>query len=178
MTSRDDLRPARRAAPSYTLTRVERPSPEFARFLFTAVGWPWKWYSRLSWDYARWHTHLERPGVEMWVAYVAGAPAGYFELVAEGPDVEIAFFGLLPAFIGQGLGGVLLTAAVERAWRMGPTARVWLHTCDLDHPQALAAYQARGFRVYRSEQQDESVPAGPFEPWPGARMPGSKSAIS
>ena len=62
--------------------------------------------------------------------------------------VEVAYFGLLPRFIGQGLGGHLLTAAVERAWQRG-AKRVWLHTCDLDHPAALPHYQARGFRPYK-----------------------------
>ena len=78
-----------------------------------------------------------------------GTPAGYFEIEKrpEG-DVEIKNFGLLPAFIGQGLGGRLLT--VERAWAWGAT-RVWLHTCTHDHPHALHNYVARGFRVCKTE---------------------------
>ena len=64
--------------------------------------------------------------------------------------VEIAYFGLLPQCIGQGLGGHLLTVAIERAWQMGAT-RVWLHTSTRDHPLALANYQARGLRVFQQE---------------------------
>jgi GNAT superfamily N-acetyltransferase len=64
--------------------------------------------------------------------------------------VEIAYFGLLPAFIGRGLGGALLTNAIEEAWQMSPE-RVWVHTCTLDHPSALANYQARGMEVYKVE---------------------------
>ena len=60
------------------------------------------------------------------------------------------YFGLLPDFIGGGLGGALLTKAVERAFDLGAT-RAWVHTCSLDHPQALANYLARGMRVYRTE---------------------------
>ena len=141
--------------------QAEIPSPELSRFLFTAVGGPWRWYSRLPWTREQWLTYLDRPEVETWVAYVRGTPAGYFELERQaGGNVEIVFFGLLPSFVGQGLGGPLLTAAVSRAWDIGAT-RVWVHTCDLDHPRALENYLARGFRVFRVEQQMEQVPDAP-----------------
>ena len=62
-------------------------------------------------------------------------PAGYFELEEQPPStVELVFLGLLPDFIGQGLGGWLLTQALERAWSVSGTERVWLHTCSLDGP--------------------------------------------
>ena len=102
------------------------------------------------------------------MAYVSGTPAGYFEL--DGPpggDVEIAYFGLLPSFVGRGLGGWLLTAAVERAWRRNPR-RVWLHTCSLDHPAALANYRARGFRLVKEEAAWKDLPERTPGPWPGA----------
>ncbi len=62
------------------------------------------------------------------------------------------YFGLLPEFIGRGLGGPLLTAAVRRAWEIPGARRVWLHTCTEDHPQALANYLSRGFSVFRVEE--------------------------
>jgi GNAT superfamily N-acetyltransferase len=71
--------------------------------------------------------------------------------------VEIVYFGLLPSFIGQKLGGPLLTSAIQRGWQTG-ASRVWVHTCDLDHPHALANYQARGMRVYQVEQKLEELP--------------------
>jgi len=87
------------------------------------------------------------------VGYYDGSPAGYHELRQDdGDGVEIAYFGLLPAFIGRGFGGALLTHALDEAWRMEPT-RVWVHTCTLDHPAALANYQARGMKIYRVETQ-------------------------
>jgi len=113
--------------------------------------------------------YLDRPELETWVAYVSGSPAGYFELERQAENnVELASFGLMPGFVGMGLGGALLTAAIARAWDMG-AARVWVHTCDLDHPHALANYQARGFAVFRTEQAWEDLPDHPLEPWPGAR---------
>ena len=149
------------------------PCPELNRFLYTAVGarwWPCRWYSRLSWDYARWLAYLNRPDLETWVAYVSGTPAGYFELERQhDAAVELASFGLLLRFIGKGLGGHLLTAAITPAWEMG-AQRVWVHTCTLDHPQALSHDQARGFRIVRVEGRREELPDEPSQPWPGAHL--------
>jgi GNAT superfamily N-acetyltransferase len=158
MTRRDQLRPARPAAVGYRLLRCEVPSPELNRTLYIAVGSRWAWYERLAWNDTRWLTYLDRPELETWVAYVAGSPAGYFELERQpGKNVELAYFGLLPDFIGQGLGRSLLTAAVSRAWDMG-ARRVWVHTCTLDHPHALPNYLARGFQVFRTEEKLENLP--------------------
>jgi GNAT superfamily N-acetyltransferase len=141
--------------------------PELNRFFYTAVGGDWYWIDRLGWTYRDWLDYLGAPAVETWVLYVKGVPAGYFELDARSGDPEIAYFGLLPGFIGRGLGGHMLTAAVERAWEMGGR-RVWVHTCTLDHPAALPGYQARGFRVYREEVAAVDLPPSPPGPWPGS----------
>lgn len=168
ITSPDQLRPAAPSAQPYELVRVEIPSPDLNRFLYATVGADWRWYERLPWTRARWRQWLERDEVATWVAYVRGAPAGYFELeVQPGGSVEICYFGLLPHFIGHGLGGALLTDAVNQAWEAG-ARRVWLHTCTLDHPAALANYQARGFALFRTVESWEDVPDTPLEPWPGA----------
>jgi GNAT superfamily N-acetyltransferase len=172
MTSAGDLRPAAQDPKiPLAVVRAEIPCPEMNRFLYTAVGAAWVWHTRLSWDYARWLSYLSRPELETWVAYVSGTPAGYFELERQGPDVELVYFGLLPSFLGQGVGGVLLTMAVQRAWAMKPN-RVWVHTCDLDHPNARMNYERRGFRVFKTNTAIESLPSLPLEPWPGAnRVP-------
>ena len=170
MTDRAQLRPAREPGVAYQLVRAEIPCPELNRFLYTAVGFDWYWYVRRTWDYAQWRAYLDRPELETWVAYVTGTPAGYFELEGqEGGNVELAYFGLLPPFIGKGLGAALLAEAIRRAWDMG-ARRVWVHTCDLDHPQALVNYQARGFQVFRTERNVEDLPDEPLEPWPGANV--------
>jgi GNAT superfamily N-acetyltransferase len=162
MTSLAQLRPAPPPATPFQVMRAEVPCPELNRFLYVSVGGPWIWYGRLVWNRKKWMGYLDRPELETWLGYARGTPVGYFELerqarAAGAPDVEIAYFGLLPAFIGQGLGGALLTAAIERAWQMG-AGRVWVHTCDLDHPSALANYQARGMTPFKVEQQMEDLP--------------------
>jgi ribosomal protein S18 acetylase RimI-like enzyme len=168
MTSPAQLRPKRALRTDLVLGRVLTPQPELNRFFYTAVGGGWYWYERLPWTYADWRKYLDRAELQTWVLSASGVPAGYFELEAQaGGDIEIVYFGLLPAYVGQGLGGHLLTCAVEQAWALN-VRRVWLHTCTLDHPQALANYAARGFQVTRQETTDLVLPPQPLGPWPGA----------
>ena len=174
-----ELRPASVPELDVRIERVGLPSPEFSRFLYTAVGSRWFWVDRLAWTWQQWQDRLARPGAETWVAWVRGTPAGYAELdpQADG-QVEVAYFGLLPEFIGKGLGGHLLSVALDRAWTLArrwpdrpSTSRVWLHTCELDSPVALRNYQRRGLRVFSTEQVEERMPEAPPQPWPGAQRP-------
>lgn len=175
MLSPAALRPSPRVPAEVLLRRAGIPSPELSRFLYTAVGGAWHWRDRLPWTWAQWIAWLGRPEVETWVLYKSGTPAGYFELEAQlGGSVEIAYFGLLPSFTGQGLGGYLLTQAVERAWTMLPppgVRRVYVHTCTMDHPRAQANYRARGFQVFREEEAEMDLPDTAPGPWPGAEAP-------
>jgi GNAT superfamily N-acetyltransferase len=161
----------RRSAPPASAPRIERvcvAQPEFNRFLYTAVGGHWYWRDRLPWSYTQWMAWLDRDEVQTWVMYERGAPAGYVELEKQtAGEVEIAYFGLIPRFIGRGLGGHLLGTAIDKAWDMGAT-RVWVHTCTLDGPAALTNYRARGMRVFREQTEDRPDPGPPDGPWPGA----------
>ncbi len=175
MRDPEALRPSDGPALDVSVVRCELVAPEFARFLHTAVGFRWGWSTRLTWSYQRWLDWLATPEVEVWVAYVAGAPAGFFELVAQAHgDVELVSFGLLTPFHGVGLGGFLLTRAMERAWALhddlgGRTRRVWLHTNSFDGPHALDNYRARGFEVVAEEARQREVPDdGHPQPWPDA----------
>ncbi|BDM71500.1 N-acetyltransferase [Streptomyces nigrescens] len=176
-TSRAALSPGQEppAGQGVRIARAEVPSPEFSRFLYTAVGGDVTWTDRLPWSHAQWAEYLGRPGVETWVAYERGTPAGFIELAA-GPDgsVEIAYFGLIPAFRGRRIGGHLLTYGIERAWDLAErwpecpsTRRVWVHTCSLDGVHAMANYERRGFRVYETTVTEEPEVPAPG-PWPGA----------
>ncbi len=81
-----------------------------------------------------------------------GHPAGYCELEHRGDgNIQIAYFGVLPDFQGQGVGGAMLSQVVAHAWALPTTRRIWLHTCSKDHGGALCNYRARGFSVYRIE---------------------------
>ena len=158
----------------YALKQTETPLPELNRFLYVTVGAPWMWYMRLNWSWQEWTDYLILNGVETWVAYHGATPVGYFELVPQsGDQAEIAYFGLIPEFVGQGFGKALLEDAIDKAWQLAKQ-RIWLHTCTLDHPAALANYLARGFRVFKEEDVKEMIPSESLEAWPGADKPAIK----
>ena len=127
---------------------------QFNKFLYQLVGRDWEWIDKLSWSDEQWKAYAENDNLRTWVACYKGSPAGYYELQQQnGGDVEIAYFGLAPKFIGRGFGGYLLSKAIKSAWTMKGTRRVWVHTCTLDHPGALQNYKARGMEVYRVESE-------------------------
>lgn len=140
------------------LVEAELPSPELSQFMFKTVGGRWRWFSRLSWTYQQWLDYLTSTQVRTWLLWVKGTPAGYIELVKH-PDasVEIKFFGLLPQFIGQGLGQPLAEAAVMLAAQWQAT-KIWLHTCSADHPSALKNYLQAGFALTHTEHSTEALP--------------------
>jgi GNAT superfamily N-acetyltransferase len=135
------IRPARGSAP---IERVEPPDGRVNRFFYETIGADWRWTDHAEETDAWWQAHAE--AVETWVI----PDAGYAELHTVGDDVEIAYFGLLPAHHGRGWGGALLEHALRRGFELG--SRVWVHTCSLDGPHALANYEARGLAVYLVER--------------------------
>lgn len=151
MTDASQLTGEASAPAGVTLGREAACPPDVWRRLYTEVGGEYHWVDRLAWTDEEIRRYLDDPGVELWILRDGTDLAGYVELKrdAEG-GIEIAYFGLLPAFTGRGFGRYLLTAAVKRAWALGPS-RVWVHTSSLDHPSAFPNYLARGFTVWKQE---------------------------
>ncbi|MFB7330381.1 GNAT family N-acetyltransferase [Streptomyces adustus] len=174
-TAPTDVLPASAPEGDVRIVRAEVPSPEFSRFLYASVGGDIRWIDRLGWPYARWREHLDRPGVETWVAYDHGTPAGYVELEPQDDGVvEIVYFGLIEAFRGRRIGGHLLAYGAARAWDLAErwpglpeTKRVWLHTCSLDGEHAMDNYLRRGFKLYDTKVEEQPQVTSPG-PWPGA----------
>jgi GNAT superfamily N-acetyltransferase len=135
------IRPARGNA---EIVRIDPPDGAVNRRFYETVGADYSWTSQRDKDDVWWQAHAEE--VETWVI----PDAGYYELHAVGDDVEIVSFGLLPAFHGRGWGGALLEHALRRGFELG--SRIWVHTCTLDGPHALANYQARGLEPYKIER--------------------------
>jgi GNAT superfamily N-acetyltransferase len=130
------------------LMRAEASTVSFYRYLYDTVGEPWLWFERRIIDDASVAAQIHQPAIEIFVLYVRGVPAGFFELdTAAARETKLCYFGLIPNFIGRRLGPYLLQAAIDRAWSR-PIDRFWLHTSTFDHPKALRVYQQAGFVVY------------------------------
>jgi len=157
MLSPGEFKPKTPARNDVMIMKVGIPTPVINHFFFVNVGRPWKWYSRLNWTLEDWKTLVEKKSTTTWIGYTKGSPFGYIELNQQEDSLEIAFFGLLPQFIGMGLGGYLLSEAIRLAWELEPK-RVWVHTCTLDHQYALNNYLARGFSVYKQDKVKEQIP--------------------
>ncbi|MBM7498886.1 GNAT family N-acetyltransferase [Oerskovia paurometabola] len=182
-------RPPRAVPDGVRLERTVGVRPEYARFLYGLVGGPWSWTDRLGWTREQWAAELQVPGTEFWILYGEDGPWGYVQLqpvVAEDrTHVEVRYFGLAEQAIGRGLGGVLLEHGVAAAWSLPRrfdlprVARVWVHTCSLDGPAALANYEARGFVVCGTKETDEDVPSQPLGSWTSTGGPaaGAQPAV-
>jgi GNAT superfamily N-acetyltransferase len=145
-------RPTGRRVPAplekLALMQAEACPVSFYRYLYDTVGEPWLWFERRMIGDLALAAQIGKPTIEIFVLYVRGVPAGFFELdTAAARETKLCYFGLIPDFIGRRLGPYLLQAAIDRAWSR-PIDRFWLHTSTFDHPKALRVYQRAGFVVY------------------------------
>jgi len=148
--------------------RAERPGVDFYRFLYNTVGASWYWVDRRLMSDEELGTAVTGAGVEVYVLNVAGVPAGYGELARSGEDVDLAYFGLMPGYIGRGIGWYFIRAIVDIAWSADPV-RLTVNTCDLDHPRALRTYQRAGFSVVGRRSSSIADPRIVGLPWPCSR---------
>jgi GNAT superfamily N-acetyltransferase len=153
----------RQVTPPATDIRIQRAcglSVEQYRELYRGVGAAYHWTDRIRMPDALLRGIIEDDRVEIYVLYVADRPAGYAELDRRvGGEVELSYFGLFPAFVGRGLGAYFLSWALAQAWSYGPR-RVWVHTCDLDHPAALPLYLRAGFVAYDQRTVEQPADEG------------------
>lgn len=141
------------AAPRSGLKVVHWPMPQIEpyRALYNAVGEDYRWLSRRKLSDEELASIIHDPRDEVHVLQVDGVDAGFAELDFRDPlQIEIVQFGLLPAFIGHGLGKWFLNQILGYCWHRSPD-RIWLHTCSFDHPAALPNYQQAGFDLYKTE---------------------------
>ena len=157
MRSADQIRPKNADARFQVREETERDW-RFNRDLYFRVGEQWDWVDKRPWTNDQWKEYAMTPELQTFAGYYDDVLAGYYELRQDKEGgIEIAYFGLLPGWTGRGLGGALLTSAIEVAWRIEPKpSRVWVHTCNRDHPQALANHQPPGLVVYKVEQDAQA----------------------
>ena len=123
------------------------------KFFYKNVGKKHSWTDRLVWSESDWIKYSSDQKVETFILKVKNDPAGYFELIfhSDLKEIEIAYFGLLEEYHNKKLGGYLLSAAIKKSFEKKGIKRVWVHTCTLDHENALKNYLARGMKIYNKE---------------------------
>lgn len=158
MRSRPPALPPPQPKGKIAILRAEKPPVHFYRYLYNTIGEPYLWVDRRKLSDAQIAAIMQDPAVELYVLYCDGCPAGMAELeFREGGTGQVAYFGLMPDFIGRRLGYFFLYHAVSIAWSK-PIASLLINTCTLDHPRALPLYQRIGFVPYSREERYIELP--------------------
>ena len=134
------------------LVKKIKPDFQLNKFFYKQVGKKHRWIDRLSWSDGKWMNYISNKNLETYIISESDELAGFFELLynPELKETEISYFGLLEEYIGKGIGGFALSVAIKKSFEKN-IRRVWLHTCTLDHPNALKNYIARGMTVFKKE---------------------------
>ena len=134
------------------LVKKIKPDFQLNKFFYKQVGKKHRWIDRLSWTDGKWINYISNKNLETYIISESDELAGFFELLynPELKETEISYFGLLEEYIGKGIGGYALSVAIKKSFEKN-IKRVWLHTCTLDHPNALKNYIARGMTVFKKE---------------------------
>ena len=130
---------------------VEPINFKINKFFYKQVGKKYKWIDRLTWDDKKWNEYLNNKNVKTYILSKGDELIGYFEQIYDYSDCEIVYFGILEDYFGKNFGNYLLEEAIKISFNNG-ALRVWLHTCSLDHKNALKNYVSRGMKIFKSEK--------------------------
>jgi len=137
---------------NYSLSLLEPTDFQLNKFFYKNIGKKHKWVDRLVWTEAQWIDYVSNKKVSTYILKFKNNLAGFFELISheEKKEIEIAYFGLLEEFHNKKLGSFLLSEAIKKSFK-DSIERVWVHTCSLDHKNALNNYVARGMKIFKTE---------------------------
>ena len=135
-----------------SLNLLEPINFQLNKFFYKNIGKKHKWTDRLVWTESQWIEYVSSKKIKTYILKYQNDLAGYFELIfhSDEKEVEIAYFGLLEEFQNKKLGSYLLSQAIKKSFN-SKVNRVWVHTCSLDHKNALKNYIARGMKIFKSE---------------------------
>ena len=150
ITSITDLNESSILTDGYTVQIIEPEDFQLNKFFYKNIGKNHHWIDRLIWTEKKWVEYVSDEKVKTYVLKKANELAGYFELIIHSHEVEIAYLGLLEEYQNKKLGSFLLSSAIKNSFLENPK-RVWVHTCSLDHKNALNNYIARGMKIYKKE---------------------------
>ena len=150
--SLQELKEGNQRPVDFTLILSDPINFQLNKFFYKNIGNKHKWVDRLIWSEQQWIDYVSSDKVKTYVLKNKGDLVGFFELIIhfEKKEVEIAYFGILEEYQNKKLGSFLLSEAIKKSFDEDVN-RVWLHTCSLDHKNALNNYIARGMKIFKSE---------------------------
>ena len=152
INSLNDLKEGEQPSEDYKVNLIEPTDFQLNKFFYKNIGKKHKWIDRLIWTEEQWIKYVSNKNVKTFVLKNKKDLVGFFELIihSEKKEVEIAYFGILEEYQNKKLGSFLLSDAIKKSFQEN-VERVWLHTCSLDHKNALNNYLARGMKIFKSE---------------------------
>ncbi len=152
INSLKDLQESEKPSDDYIVNLIEPTDFQLNKFFYKNIGKKHKWIDRLIWSEEQWIKYVSNKNVKTFVLKNNKDLVGFFELFihSEKKEVEIAYFGILEEYQNKKLGSFLLTDAIKKSFQEN-AERVWLHTCSLDHKNALNNYLSRGMKIFKSE---------------------------
>ena len=150
--SPDDLNEVLAPNSDYSLNLVDKKDFQLNKFFYKQIGKNYQWTDRLIWTNQNWISYTSKKNLSTFVLNNNENIVGYFELIfyKDKKEVEIAYFGILEEYFGKKLGGFLLSEAIKQSFLLD-IKRIWVHTCSLDHKNALQNYLSRGMKIFKSE---------------------------
>ena len=152
ISSLKDLNEGIKPSEDFSLDLIDPINFQLNKFFYKNIGKKHKWIDRLIWNEQKWIDYVSSKKVKTYVLKNKDDLVGFFELIFhfEKKEVEIAYFGILEEYQNKKLGSFLLSEAIKKSFNQD-ISRVWLHTCSLDHKNALNNYIARGMKIFKSE---------------------------
>jgi len=153
ISSLNELKEGNKPTNDYSLNLIDPVDFQLNKFFYKSIGKKHKWIDRLSWSEEKWINYVSSKNVNTYVLKYKDDLVGFFELILheENKEIEIAYFGILEEYQNKKLGSFLLSEAIRESLHIKGVERVWLHTCSLDHKNALNNYLARGMKIFKTE---------------------------
>ncbi len=152
INSLQDLKEGMKPSDDYSLSLIDPINFQLNKFFYKNIGKNHKWVDRLTWSEEKWINYVSNKNVRSYVFKFKDDLVGFFEIIIhpEKNEIEIAYFGILEEYQNKKLGSYLLSEAIKKSFD-NKVNRVWVHTCSLDHKNALNNYISRGMKVYKTE---------------------------
>ncbi len=152
INSLQDLKETSKPSNDYSLNLIDPINFQLNKFFYKTIGKKHSWIDRLSWSEEKWITYVSSQNVQTYVFKLKEDLVGFFELILhpEKNETEIAYFGVLEEYQNKKLGSYLLSEAIKKSFQNN-AKRVWVHTCSLDHKNALNNYVSRGMKIFKTE---------------------------